>query len=392
MRRNRTPEHLHDHEVEGNRLDAPRMNPSFNPRPVRQSTGRLSETEDFITDKYYDILISDYLKNKVLHDVRKSLEENVANNKKNGDSDIMDYLANGSSRVGANTEERSHLLLANLENEVEYLRDDSLDKNRIIHLLLSEKEKEEEKEKLNRKRKKRVKKVKKVRKENRESNHCSRKQDHRNRNDFSTRYSTFHQTACEEVLRYKELFGCTDTSERTALSCQKRGSVTCENYATVALDRNSGTTEASINKTFQLELRKSTYDLSCLENDFMAMKKDFFATDDIKIEDVKRKKLSEVFPPGTADAMKRFFLSYLMRHSDQVHVTFEPKSELKTEKTAFLANNLDLVVDLKDLRDCGHGVDRLIIDPYLNGDMKVNLFFGDPCLFGSFRLSFRKIC
>ena len=72
-----------------------------------------SETEDFITDRYYDIVIADYMKNKVLEDLQDT------------------YCI---KRPAA--EKKSHLV-ESLEDEIEFLRNDSQTKNRLIELLIN---------------------------------------------------------------------------------------------------------------------------------------------------------------------------------------------------------------------------------------------------------------
>ena len=198
----------------------------------RRSTGRISETEDFINDKYCDVLITDYLKNKVLSDVRKALEKNIQKNNNNNK-----YNNNNTNHSNANKEDfleysernrksrdsvRKEMLLVNLQEELAFMRDDALDKNEIIHFLLNS---NHEEGRMKRRKKKRTRK---------KNNQQSLYHNHNNNNNHYNDDSTFEDfTPCEEVLRVKEIFGCTDTTTTTALTRQKRDSLTCDLYATV---------------------------------------------------------------------------------------------------------------------------------------------------------------
>ena len=73
----------------------------------------IDEVEDFINDKYYDIVITDYMKKKVLEDLKDTLKLNQFTQSDNN------------KRV-----------IENLHNEITFLRNDSQAKNGIIQLLI----------------------------------------------------------------------------------------------------------------------------------------------------------------------------------------------------------------------------------------------------------------
>lgn len=83
--------------------------------PTTVDYNSVNEAEDFINDRYYDIIITDYMKQKVVDDLKESLKPNQK---------LLD-------------ENKRHI--KNLRKEIDFLRGESDAKNRIIELLVKTK-------------------------------------------------------------------------------------------------------------------------------------------------------------------------------------------------------------------------------------------------------------